>query len=74
MAKNKYGGLCAPRHDAAIGPRGADFVWGFGVAHRTRPATTLKVVSVDSELQHYSTKVVSDLFLMHGKCLKSSRT
>ena len=27
MAKNKYGGLCAPRHDAAIGPRGADFVW-----------------------------------------------
>jgi hypothetical protein len=27
MAKNKYGGLCAPRHDAAIGPRGANFVW-----------------------------------------------
>ena len=31
MAKNKYGGLCAPRqlkrHDAAIGSRGADFVW-----------------------------------------------
>jgi hypothetical protein len=27
MAKNKYGGLCAPRHGAAIGPRGADFVW-----------------------------------------------
>ena len=26
-AENKYGGLCAPRHDAAIGPRGADFVW-----------------------------------------------
>jgi hypothetical protein len=27
MAKNKYGGLCAPRHDAAISPRDADFVW-----------------------------------------------
>ena len=30
MAKNKYGGLClcrAPRHGAAVGPRGADFVW-----------------------------------------------
>ena len=27
MAKNKYGGLCAPRHGAAIGPRGADSVW-----------------------------------------------
>jgi hypothetical protein len=26
MAKNKYGGLCAPRHGAAIGPRGAGFV------------------------------------------------
>jgi hypothetical protein len=26
-AKNKYGGLCAPRRDAAIGPSGADFVW-----------------------------------------------
>jgi hypothetical protein len=25
--KNKYGGLCAPRHGAAIDPRGADFVW-----------------------------------------------
>jgi hypothetical protein len=26
--KNKYGGLCVlPRHDAAIGDRGADFVW-----------------------------------------------
>jgi hypothetical protein len=27
MAKNKYLGLCAPRHDAAIGPLGADFGW-----------------------------------------------
>ena len=26
MAKNNYGGLCAPRHGAAIGPRGAGFV------------------------------------------------
>ena len=26
-AKNKYGVLCAPRHDAAIGPGGAEFVW-----------------------------------------------
>ena len=50
--------------------RGADFVWGFGIAHTTRTATTLKVVSIDSELQHYSTKVVSDLFFMYGKCIK----
>jgi hypothetical protein len=63
MAKNKYGGLCAPRHDAAISPRDADFVWWFGIARTTRTATTLKVVSIDSEWQHYSTrtKVVSGL-------------
>ena len=45
MAKNKYGGLCTPRHGAAIGPRGAGFVWWFGIAHRTRTA----IASIDSE-------------------------
>jgi hypothetical protein len=44
-----------------IDPRGADFVWWFDAAHRSRTATTLKVVSVDLELQHYSTKVASEL-------------
>ena len=56
----------ATHHGAAIGPRGADFIWCFGIAHRTRTATTLKVVSIDSEWQHYSTKVVSDLFFCTG--------
>ena len=69
-AKNKYFGLCAPRHGAAIGPRGAGFVWGFGIAHTIRTATTSKVVSIDSEWQQYSAQVVSDLFFLYGKCTK----
>jgi hypothetical protein len=57
----------------AVGSRGADFVWWFGIAHRCRTATTLKVVSIDSEWQHYSTKVVSDLFFLYKKYIKLNR-
>jgi hypothetical protein len=39
---------------------------------RTRTETALKVVSIDSEWQHYSTKVALDVFLMVEKRRKSN--